>query len=390
MPTPDKLTDALCRSVETDKRQETWWDHKVTGLGLRVSGSTGRKTWYLRYRSPVTDKRRRLKLGRYDTGAVSLKEARQRAREFLGRVSAGEDPALDRKRQREAPTVRELADGYLEAKGSELSDGTLRSRRLQLNRDVLPRIGDLPAPEVDREAVHRVLDPILDRDARVQANRTLSSLRVVLDYGVDRGHLERNVAREVDMPAKEPTRSRSLDPQELLAVWKAIEDEPPAPATVLRLRIATGQRGTEIRKMRKEDIRDDVWRIPPSVHKPGRGHDVPLSSFTRRVLDRIEPLNRGSEWVIPSRQGGHLGPLHDALRRVRERTDIPYWQARDLRRSVATNMVRELKLPRVHVSAVLGHSIGDTTDIYLDYDWLPEKRKALELWGQYLAWLTGD
>lgn len=384
------LTDAKCRSVSTDKAQETWWDQDVTGLGLRVSGKTGRKVWVLRFRSPVTDKRRRMTLARYDNGVMSLKDARIRARELLGKVARGEDPALAEKRRREAVTVRELADSYMETAASELADNTVQLHRWKLDRDILPRIGDLPAREVDRAAVHRVLDPILGRGSRVQANRTLSTIRNVLEHGVDRGHLETNVAKEVKRPAGESPRRRSLDAGELLEVWKALEPEPPVTAAVFRLRIATGQRGTEIRAMRHDDLRGGVWRIPPAVHKVGEGHEVPISSFTRRVLDRIEPFNRQSDYVFPSPQGGQLSHLGSALTRIRDRAGIDDWQARDLRRSVATGMVRTLKIPRVHVSAVLGHTIGDTTDIYLDYDWMEEKRRALELWGQWLAWLTGD
>lgn len=389
MPT-SKLTHAGCRALETEKPQETWWDEKVTGLGLRVSGKTGRKVWVLRFRSPVTGKRRRMTLGRFDTGVMGLADARDRAQELLGEVARGRDPALAEKRRREALTVRELAERYMDAAAAELTEETVTTRRQMLKRDILPRIGDLPVTEVDRAAVHRVLDPILERGARVLANRTLSALRMILAHGVDRGHLETNVAKVVERPAREGSRSRSLEPPELKAVWDALEPEALPVATVFRLRIATGQRGAEIRKMKHEDIRGDVWTIPPEDHKTGKAHGVPISSFARRILDQVEPLNRRSEYVIPSRRGGHLAQLSGAVQRVRDRTDIPYWQARDLRRSVATLLVKRLKIPRVHVSAVLGHSIGDVTDIYLDYDWMDEKRSALEKWGQFLAWLTGD
>lgn len=44
----------------------------------------------------------------------------------------------------------------------------------------------------------------------------------------------------------------------------------------------------------------------------------------------------------------------------------------------------KLKVPRLHVEKVLNHSTGDLAEVYDRHDYLPEKRAALEKWGEHL------
>jgi hypothetical protein len=60
---------------------------------------------------------------------------------------------------------------------------------------------------------------------------------------------------------------------------------------------------------------------------------------------------------------------------------------RDIRRTVATGLGR-LKVTPVTISRVLDHTIqgiGQVTHVYAKYDFLEEKREALDLWGRYVA-----
>jgi hypothetical protein len=62
---------------------------------------------------------------------------------------------------------------------------------------------------------------------------------------------------------------------------------------------------------------------------------------------------------------------------------------RDIRRTFATGLGK-LKVPPVTISRVLDHTIqgvGQATHVYAKYDFLDEKRDALDLWGCYLATL---
>jgi hypothetical protein len=65
---------------------------------------------------------------------------------------------------------------------------------------------------------------------------------------------------------------------------------------------------------------------------------------------------------------------------------IPPWVLHDLRRSAATGMAR-LKIPPHVVDKILNHSTGAVSGIaavYNKFQYLEERRAALELWGRYV------
>ena len=92
----------------TDRRVE-YFDETLTGLVLRVEPS-GRKTWRVAFRA--AGRWRRMNIG--SAQLIDLAKARLRAREVLGAVAGGEDPADERRADREAGTFTELAKDYIE------------------------------------------------------------------------------------------------------------------------------------------------------------------------------------------------------------------------------------------------------------------------------------
>ena len=88
-----KLHPKNIPGLSTDKAQEDFWDTNTTGFGVRVS-KTGTKTFQVRYRPKGSRTYKRQALGRTDV--FTLKEARQRAKEWLGAVADGDDPSVSR------------------------------------------------------------------------------------------------------------------------------------------------------------------------------------------------------------------------------------------------------------------------------------------------------
>jgi hypothetical protein len=85
------------------------WDTELRGLLVRVRAS-GRRWFAVEW---MRERRtRRLSLGEY--GALTVEQARERAKKILGRVAHGEDPAAERAGERAVPPVAELARRYLE------------------------------------------------------------------------------------------------------------------------------------------------------------------------------------------------------------------------------------------------------------------------------------
>lgn len=376
-----RLTDRTVRGLETDRSQETWWDAKVPGFGVRVSGKTGRKSWVVRYRANGT--RRRVTLGTYPT--VSLADARDRARATLYRVEVeGEDPAAEPERDL---SFREAADAHLEeATGHRFRERRARRIKRAFEKDVYPVLGGRPVAEVGRRDVSEVLSRIVGRGSPHQATAVKTMMAGVFSWALDRELVETNPARAVRSPASTSRRERVLRPSEVRELWHALEAEPQVAAGVVRLRLITGQRGAEIRRMRHRDVGGDTWIIPPEAHKADKRHAVPLSGPALDVLAGLEPLNAGGEYVFPSprREAQPIGRLGSLLERLREAVSFEDWQFRDLRRTVATRMAEDLKISRLHIAKVLGHEVPGVTGVYDRASYEAEKREALERWGRRL------
>ena len=107
MPTVD-LTPRLARESDPQGKETILFDRSLTGFGLRIHPS-GRKIYIVQAR--IEGRSRRIFIARH--GEMEHAEARRRARDMLGRIRAGGNPADDIRREKETPTLREFADEYL-------------------------------------------------------------------------------------------------------------------------------------------------------------------------------------------------------------------------------------------------------------------------------------
>ena len=117
---------------------------------------------------------------------------------------------------------------------------------------------------------------------------------------------------------------------------------------------------------------------------------MPLSALALELLEKLKTLSGESPSVLPAHASArHIrsyseSVLSRAVRQNREHFGIPEWTPHDLRRTAASFMTK-LGIPRLHVEKVLNHSNGDIAEVYDRHDYLPEKRAALEKWGEHLT-----
>ena len=403
-----KLTAQGVKALATEKRQEDYWDALVPGLALRVSGTTGRKTWMIRYRA--NGKHRRLKIGTYPH--MSLAEARTEARDKLVEAEAGEDPAAQ-------PEVEDTGEGtdtsframtveVLKARarkgrhGEPTRESTQQERQRIVDRHLLPAWGDREPGSITRREVVKLVEGIADDGAGVMANRVLALIHLLFNDAIRRGFLgvEHNPAHLVEPPGVEGGRDRYLGRDEFPALWKATQPENPLTRAAFRLTYLTAQRIGSVLAMRWPDIQVNgsghLWRIPADHFKGRRVHLVPLSTEAVAIVDKLREIQMDEEWVFPSRAGSkhpHLTNMGRALTRIRKRSRLDHWTLHDARTTFRTWAVRSpedggLGVAAPVADAVLGHKeatlgfnryTGDQ-ERYL----LSEKREALVKWG---AWV---
>src|SRR5450631_2756507 len=97
------------KEVRELQPDETVWDTGVSGFAIRRQTGVA-VSYILKYRDD--DGRQRLyTIGRHGS-PWTPDTARTKARELLGEVAKGQDPAVEKRTRREAETVAELCDAY--------------------------------------------------------------------------------------------------------------------------------------------------------------------------------------------------------------------------------------------------------------------------------------
>ncbi|MEM6410185.1 MAG: integrase family protein, partial [Pseudomonadota bacterium] len=224
-------------------------DDQVPGLKLRAF--EGRRSWYLYYRTKA-GKRRAPKLGDYPL--LSITKARTIAREMMGEVHAGRDPAAERRRQ--IPTVNDLCDQFVERHVALKKPSTQTGYAGLIRRTIRPKLGKRDVDSIDIDDIEAVMRGL--KRAPYEANRTLAVLRKMFNLA-EKWRLRplgSNPCRHVEAYRERP-RQRPLEPQELprfAQVLDELEQGHPRAVALLRVEILTGARGCEIRTARWDEL----------------------------------------------------------------------------------------------------------------------------------------
>ncbi|MBM3266318.1 MAG: tyrosine-type recombinase/integrase [Candidatus Sericytochromatia bacterium] len=359
-------------------------DRHLTGLGLRVS-SSGRKTWYVLFRTKGDPKLKRLTLGSYP--AMSLADARERAQEVLLAADRGLDPAAEKQEERKAPTFAYLAEEYLRRHAVNKRSHAEDARMLE--KDLLPAFGRLKAAAIRRRDVIALLDKIKDRGAPIAANRTLALCRKVYNFGIERDLVDLNPCAQIKRVAPENQRDRVLSDAEIRTLWGALGTLDPVECAFFKLRILTAQRGGEIVAMEwgDVDLESGWWTIPAERAKNGHSHRVSLSSHALALLVSLAAPDDRKGWVFRARTRKTQHASKSTLEKVAHRIAVENgldFVPHDLRRTAATRMTGDCGVPRLVVSKVLNHAEAGVTRVYDRHSYDAEKRDALDRWADRL------
>ncbi|GGA81314.1 integrase [Brucella endophytica] len=384
-----RLTTRFIDSIKIDVRTD-YHDTLVQGLSLRISPS-GTKTWNLLYTRESDGTKQRVKLGRYP--AIDLETARSKALKAMGGVSEGKDPASDKRARRDAMTVQEVGELYLE-KHAKRNKKTWKQDEQLLKSEVYPEIGRMKALAVKKRDLLDIIEAKAEEGKGAQSNNLLAVIRKMFNWAVDNDYLEASPASGIKPRAKPVRRDRVLSIAEIKEIWAALPDAALSPHTVriIKLLFMTGQRSGEVCGiLRGEiDLENATWTIPANRVKNGLTHVVPLSKPAIAILEEAiaatdpeadnPPLFSRVEDPIESNAVAKAVRLK--LQVTKER-----WTPHDIRRTVATGMADIGTLPHV-IEACLNHISGfkaGVAGVYNRATYEPEKRKALDNWADYLT-----
>jgi integrase len=258
--------------------------------------------------------------------------------------------------------------------------------------------------------VIELLDAVADEGKPIAANRTLAAIRKLFNWSLQRGLIEATPVALVEMPGKETRRERTLSADEIRSLWPCFDALGHPFGPFFKMALATGQRRDEVAGMRWQDIDDAerTWTLPSEMTKAGRVHVVPLSPLAIEILAETKTTaiclgtgqGEGSAlgtYVFTTRRDRPISGYSKAKARldkavveahVEDRLPaLELWTIHDLRRTVGTGLGK-LGISRFIIARVLNHADSTVTGIYDRYEYLDEKRHALDAWREYLVNLT--
>lgn len=397
--------------------------------GLRLEAGKTKKTWVYRYRSPVNDKLRQIKIGTWP--AMPPAEAAGLWSDLRARREAGEDPAQEKKQARykvvSAPeagyTMKRMVEHYHD---EHLALNRKPKGALLIKKRLLAAIVGYEGMEVERTGRRFVHDFLMAKsEAPVLAQSVRSEMGAAWAHAANAGRISEDLPnwwRQVEMPTlrskgamrdgkRKGTGKRVLRPEELRLLFtdqlrlfsQQVQD-------FLVLQQWTCARGGEICQMHTDQLRrgdDGVlwWTVPKELTKVARfdsasDYRVPLVGRAEAVVVRLMGERLG--WLFPSvsRSGErtyvkqpymqskvHYRQPYSNCRKdhVRERLRVTHWSPHDLRRTGRT-MLAALGCPSEIAEAIIGHVKPGIEGVYNLYaydrekvEWLTKLANQLEV-----------
>jgi integrase len=414
-----KLTKRTVDGAEIKAARYTLFDagaDAVKGFGLRIY-PTGQKSWVFEYRAGDGGRRaakKRVKIG--SAGDITPEKARKLADKYRAQVMLGNDPALEKSKRREAPTVKELVEAFLSDHiAPKRKAATLHQYKDSLERIVIPAIGSLKAKDVTRADIARLHLKL--RGTRFLANRMVAVVGSMYSFGARRGLVpeEVNPARRIERYS-EDRRERFLSVEELERLGAAIREAETVgvpwiinagkktkhvpkdnrfsiigehAAAALRLLIFTGARLREILDLKWEHVDFDRGLLLLPDSKTGR-KTIVLNAPSLEVLSK---LTRIGVYVIAGDSAGteNEKPRSDLKRPwavVSGKAGLSGVRLHDMRHTFASfGAGGGLGLPVI--GKLLGHAEARTTQRYAHLDNDPLRRASNAIAGR-LASAMGE
>lgn len=403
------------------------WDNdrtRGTGrLGVKVLAS-GNKNFVFRYFKE--GHRLFIQLGRFPT--LSLVDARSRAQELGLMLKQGLDPKYElakeaqnredkRKEDESKGTLEFLFESYV---GQMIKDKKRTASNVlkALENEVYPFVDKrTKACDVTTGQVVEIIAHMIERGAPTQSNRVRSYLHAAFNYGLshdnDPAHFLRSdkfglVFNPVSLIPKqkdaEKVGERYLTFSELYQFMGDIEFDllgVRASESMRHLILACfhtgGQRPYELAASKWQAINweERTWLVHPEISKNKRSHLIPLTASTLEILKKQQKVASDSPFIFPHFQNKDdhmkLDSLRTAITRYREdHPGIEHFVPRDFRRTCKT-LMGEIGISKALRDRLQNHALNDVSSKHYDrYDYLVEKRQALELWENQLNRMNAE
>lgn len=387
-----RLTKRRIDALKPREREYVEWDGELPGFGARVR-PTGKISYILKYRvgGGRAGTVRKPTIGVH--GVITVDQARAIARDWLGEVADGGDPATRRRDQGQAPTIAELCGRYLadHAEPHKKPSSVAEDRRLIAKR-VKPALGRKKVTSLTRADVTRFHNGL--RATPYEGNRTLALLSKMMNLAEawnlrpDASNPCRHVKR-----FRETKHERFLSADELARLGNALAaaerdgTEGASAIAAIRLLLFTGARLSEILTLRWSEVDFEATCLRLEESKTGK-KVIHLPVPALEVLSTIPRIEQNPYVIVGRKPGRHLVDLSGLWKRVRATAKLDSVRLHDARHTFASVGVGA-GLSLHMVGKMLGHTQAQTTERYAHLAADPLKQAVETVGGVIAAAMSG-
>jgi integrase len=333
---------------------------------------------------------------------VKLVEAREKRDAAKKMIANGIDPAQTRKVQKSIQI--EQAENSFEAVAREWhgkyssnwadSHATKIIRRFELY--IFPWLGSRPIAEITPPELLAALRKIESKGILETAHRAQQNCGQVFRYAIATGRAERDPSADLRgalTPAKHERMATITEPKKIGELLRAIDGYEGTPVAKCALKLApfVFVRPGELRHAEWSEIDLDSaeWRIPAEKMKMKDPHIVPLSSQALEVLTEILLITGKGQYVFPSvRTNARPMSENTVLAALRRMGFTKEEMSGHGFRAMASTVLHEQGWPSDVIERQLAHAERNSIKAaYNHAQHLPERRKMMQAWADYLETL---
>lgn len=407
------LTDLQCRKAKATGKEYQIADGNGLALVVRAKGT---KAW--RYDFRLKGKKGKYLYGNYPE--ISLEEARAIHAVARKLIEFGRSPSelLDHTTSRamalegrrlneiEAAAVIAAAD---QARAQRMTFGGAATRYkvewvdrnwknpdkgwLPVRLHLIPHLNALALDDIDSTMLRELLYALRSRSGAPTALHARGWALRIFDYAIEHGWCKVNPARQINAAriGARNQRERWLTTPEIRRYLISLHDLDcyRGYKLALHLLLMLGLRKNELcgANWREFDLISGEWLIPANRMKNKKEHRVFLPRQALDMLNVLQRLGNGSEWVLPMRsnpsramKGDNLDGPHEAALIAGEIND---YLIHDHRHTMSTQLRDQGHLPEV-VEAALSHTIPGIAGVYAHAQYNEQRLAMLQSWADFL------
>lgn len=362
----------------------------------------GSKIWRYRYR--YLGKANMISIQPQDSSypAVSLAEAREIHKDLQKLLAKGIDPSTNRKEENlrkvllQENSFQSVAKKWHEA--WSFGKTTKHSKEVwnRLEADIFPELGSKPITEITPPQITMTVKKIESRGAIELAKRSFQTCGQIFRFAIAHGLCVNNPAKDLKpidfLKQREVVNYARIDAKDLPELLRKIDSYTEQNGReltrlALQLMVHTFVRTKELigAKWSEFDFDAKEWKIPAERMKKKRIHIVPLSIQSIEILNQLNEISGGRDFVFPHDSNPFKCMSNNTILFALYRMGYRGRMTGHGFRGIASTILHEQGFNHDHIEMEVAHSKGNKVSASYDHSkYLEPRRKMMQHWSDYL------